>query len=589
VYLMTRSSSNSIATALRKAQTPATPRSDKNGKFELAKSPECMRVAHKLQRPIGQRAASNSQVELLSNYHDLAVTSETFHRQFGAQAKPARDSLYTPRRVPEKASGQPTTLTVENSAPSFRWYASVRSISTPDLRTEFAKPKQHSPDAPLKSSLKKKAKSVITQPSERPVLAARSSSEDKTIRRVKTVDFEEATRTSPVPPSPVMASTKVMYPPERQSSKSPLEANTPRPVSSRLPSCPSMMGTAKSTPADPATTRTDVHVIAIAPSQAEVHAGGDKGVDTVTPTIQFVESKNGCYEVVWDDIPVDNKSEGRGRISSANQSLRSVGSTATRGLQRVNSKLTDWSSSWNAPSDAFKPTILVFLDEDGQLPYYECAIEDQDFIVIAPPNSQKTSAAPSRLPSRPVSAPLTRAASQEDMYTREILQEVPPEVKLPWIEPLADALNVPELDLQSTRQVNTARKLRPTSSIRKLSNVEEADLKFRGHRDSVTLAHSRLMHSGDISPDLFAHRDSVSMARKRMHARNHAISAARDIPIQTAEGDVKVRPAMSLDDSVLGLPAVKEKATQALRSQKSASILGVQHPSEAQRHIRIVE
>jgi hypothetical protein len=586
---MTRSSSNSIATALRKAQTPATPRSDKNGKFELAKSPECMRVAHKLQRPIGQRAASNSQVELLSNYHDLAVTSETFHRQFGAQAKPARDSLYTPRRVPEKASGRPTTLTVENSAPSFRWYASVRSTSNPDLRTEFAKPKQHSPDAPLKSSLKKKAKSVITQPSERPVLAARSSSEDKTIRRVKTVDFEEATRTSPVPPSPVMASTKVMYPPERQSSKSPPEANTPRPVSSRLPSCPSMMGTAKSTPADPATTRTDVHVIAIAPSQAEVHAGGDKGVDTVTPTIQFVESKNGCYEVVWDDIPVDNKSEGRGRISSANQSLRSVGSIATRGLQRVNSKLIDWSSSWNAPSDAFKPTILVFPDEDGQLPYYECAIEDQDFIVIAPPNSQKTSAAPSRLPSRPVSAPLTRAASQEDMYTREILQEVPPEVKLPWIEPLADALNVPELDLQSTRQVNTARKLRPTSSIRKLSNVEEADLKFRGHRDSVTLTHSRLMHSGDISPDLFAHRDSVSMARKRMHARNHAISAARDIPIQTAEGDVKVRPAMSLDDSVLGLPAVKEKATQALRSQKSASILGVQHPSEAQRHIRIVE
>jgi hypothetical protein len=291
------------------------------------------------------------------------------------------------------------------------------------------------------------------------------------------------------------------------------------------------MSTVKSTVADPAITRTDVHVIAIAPSQNASDARGNVGSDPATPTMQFIESRNGCYEVIWDDVPTESSIERRCRRSSASHSLRAVSSTAAHGLQRVNSKLTDWSGSWNAPSESFKPTILVFPDDDGRSPYYECAIHDDDDFIVSPPppNSQKTSAAPSRLPSRPPSAPLSKAPSEEEMYIGDLLRERPAQVKQGWIVPLADALVVPELDLQSTRLLNTTHRLRQIPAIRKISNVEDVDVKFQGHRDSVTLAHSRLMHSGSIAPDLFAPRDSVFVARNHAAACGNPLRTSSDL------------------------------------------------------------
>lgn len=167
------------------------------------------------------------------------------------------------------------------------------------------------------------------------------------------------------------------------------------------------------------------------------------------------------------------------------------------------------------------------------------------------------------------------------------LQEVPPGSKQGWVAPLEEALSIPDPSLQSTRILNATSRLRAVPTIRKLSNVDEADLKFRGHRDSVTLAHTRFLRTGGVSPELFAHRDSVSMARKRMHARNHAVPAALDIPGSKSTGYTSPL-AISLDDTVLDMPLVKQHAAHALRSQKSASML-VPQPSQAQRHIRIVE
>jgi hypothetical protein len=586
VHQMRRSSSDGIATTPCKNQIPVTPRSDKYGEHDHTKSRQHVRMSSKPYRPMAQRASSNSRVELLSIHHDPAVMSDSFQHEPITRIKPASDSLHIPRGVPvdKKEGGQPNGSAIENSAPAFRWYARVRSTSDPDLSTKYAKPKQHSHDVPLKTCLKKKAKNVTTTPpNERPGLVTRSS-ENRTLRRVKTVDFEEVTRRCPTPLFLTTMSRKMVYAPNGQSSRSSAEAAGSESIAGGMPSCLNMMSAVKSTPADPATTRTDVHVIAIAPSQNAGDTGGNVASDPATPTMQFIESKNGCYEVVWDDVPTEHSIQRRCRRSSASHSLRSVGPTAARGLQRVNSKLTDWSGSWNAPSEAFKPTILVFPDGDGRSPYYECTVDDdEDYMVSPPPNSQKTSAAPSRLSSRPASAPLSRSASHEKMHIGES------EVKQGWVVPLADALVVPDLDLQSTRLLDTTRGLRQIPTIRKPSNVEEIDYKFRGHRDSVTLAHSRLMHSGGISPDLFAHRDSVFMARKRMHARNHAISAARDIQLLTGEGDATRTPTMSLDDSVLEMPTMRKHAAQAFRSQESVSILASQQRSEAPRHIRIVE
>jgi hypothetical protein len=519
---MKRSLSDGLGTTPRKTQIPSMPSSGKNPRQHI-------RILPKPHRPIAQRASSNSQVERLSYYRDPPVTSESFQYDLGPHTQPTVDFLHATRAtsLTTKAKWQSNTLAAENSAPAFRWYARVQSISDPDLRTKYLKPAQHGHDAPLKTCLKKKIKIVMPPPSERPESATRTS-ENKTLRRVKTVDFEEVTKPFHAPAVPGTMSKKMLCTPIRQFSKSCAEASKSKSTARRMPSCLNMMSTVKSTLADPATTRTDVHVIAIATSQNAGDSGGNVGSDPATPTIQFIKSKNGCYEVIWDDVPTESSIDRKCRRSSASHSLKVVGSSATRGLQRVNSKLTDWSGSWNAPSESFKPTILVFPDDDGRSPYYECAVHDNDEYIVSPPppNSQRTSAVPSRLPSRPPSAPLSKAPSQEEMYVGEPLREAPAEVKHGWIVPLADALVLPELNLQSTRLLNTTHRLRQIPAIRKLSNVEDVDVKFRGHRDSVTLAHSRLMHSGGIAPDLFAHKDSVSVAR------NHA--AARGNPLRTS-------------------------------------------------------
>jgi len=64
----------------------------------------------------------------------------------------------------------------------------------------------------------------------------------------------------------------------------------------------------------------------------------------------------------------------------------------------------------------------------------------------------------------------------------------------------------------------------PTSAVRRLSDLEESETRFRGHRDSVTLARSQMLKSGRVSPELLLHRATSLTARKRMHARNCATS-----------------------------------------------------------------
>ncbi|KAF3036158.1 hypothetical protein E8E12_002931 [Didymella heteroderae] len=138
-------------------------------------------------------------------------------------------------------------------------------------------------------------------------------------------------------------------------------------------------------------TRTDVHVIAIAPSPSRFggldtkRQGNFEETDAATPTVQIVESGNGSYEVV----PPEHSARTRRRSSSASQALEAA-STGTKGLERVNTKLTEWSGTWNTPFDFFKPTIVVFPDDDVRRPQFECAIvDDEDIDIFAPPNSER--------------------------------------------------------------------------------------------------------------------------------------------------------------------------------------------------------
>ncbi|KAJ4382016.1 hypothetical protein N0V86_002342 [Didymella sp. IMI 355093] len=114
--------------------------------------------------------------------------------------------------------------------------------------------------------------------------------------------------------------------------------------------------------------------------------------------MQIVESGNGSYEVVWDDVPPEHSVRTQRRSSSANQALGAA-SAGTKGLERVNTKLTEWSGTWNTSSDSFKPTIVVFPDDDGRRPHFECAIvDDEDIEIFAPPNSERRHGHPILLP-----------------------------------------------------------------------------------------------------------------------------------------------------------------------------------------------
>ena len=466
----------------------------------------------------GRRSSSSSQVETIRRSRGLVSPEIVRHPATVTRLNKLNSSSASRsgQHLCESGTNSPDIQREgEETRTNFRWSLSVRPSSDPDLRKT-----SKIPNKPLKTCLKQKAKSANTTPPNGSMPAATNSFEGKKLRRMKTVDFEEAT-SIPVP-SRLRISSKTM---EFQRSRA--ERNS---VKALL--CPGTAGLARRSPASPAVTRTDVHVIAIAPALSKYGTLDpppselDNENDPATPTMQIVESSNGSYEVIWDDVPPEHGARTHRRSSSASQALEAISSTATRGLERVNTKLTEWSGTWNPSSDSFKPTIVVFPDDDGRPPYHESAIaDDEDIVIFAPPNSERASATHSRHNSRPVSASMSRAASQDEFEAIAPLRDTSPGNS---ILPTERMLLVPDQDAWSAHLIAARRKLGAQSPERKLSNVDEADLKFRNHRDSVAVAHSRLVRAGGGRSELCAHSDSMLTTKKQMHVQNHVTSASRN-------------------------------------------------------------
>ncbi|KAF2644788.1 hypothetical protein P280DRAFT_466062 [Massarina eburnea CBS 473.64] len=394
-----------------------------------------------------------------------------------------------------------------------------------------------------------------------------------------------------------MSKNLISLPPLKPWSSEPSKANTPEEIQPtaqlqrkrgqrtqtvrRLPFCsnPSF----KSTVADPAVTRTDVHVVAIAPCWNWEDGVDEGGIDAATPTMQMVESKSGCFEVVWDDVPIETDGRVRRRSSSASQALHTIGSTASRGLERVNSKLTEWT---------FGNRVVVFPDDDScNDPSTYSLDSEEKAAVVPPPNSERTSAAQSRLPSRSTSVRQSRSVSNDDSNPKVVSPEDPDSWHKKVTSPeVVVTLAVPDPESLPPSLTSNGQRTSQAATLRRLSNIEDSEMKFRGHRDSVTLAHNRVPRTGGVSPELFMHRDSVSMAKKRMHARNHAVSEARIIPRRAPASAEPFLPDQDCSESIdMPLPpTVKEHATEALHSSISASMLRPQ-PTGSKRHIRIVE
>ncbi|KAF2267866.1 hypothetical protein CC78DRAFT_30934 [Lojkania enalia] len=331
--------------------------------------------------------------------------------------------------------------------------------------------------------------------------------------------------------------------------------------------------TAKSKPADTAVTRTDVHVVAMTSSQTVDDKPIRRGTDLATPTMQIVESNASCYEVVWDDIHAEHDVERNRRSFSATQALETVASSSTtKGLERVNSKLTEWTWASKGPRDRFKPQIIVFPESDGRDPSFEYSVEeDGDVLIIAPPDSERPSENPSRRASQLQSTRISSSGSHDDLVLASLSEHIALEEKNRRKQ---DCLVVPDPEVLPRRPESLAgasTSSKKPSTDRRLSNIDESEMKFRGHRDSVTLARARIFNAGGISPELLMHRDSVTIAKRRLRAKNHAAAASRANP-----------QSHSLS------PGRKWDAIENLENKSSTSTLSPQ-PAGADGHIRIPE
>lgn len=458
----------------------------------------------------------------------------------------------------------------------------VRSNSDPDLAKAYMNPRSRDRHLPLKSCIKKRAKyDTITSLS-----GLRRNTEDhdsKALCHIKTVDFER----SGSKPSSQVSSTVIIPKSLHQTSKheaKPLSrpTNTRRRAASNYISCPNTIHTMKSSVADPAITRTDVHVVAITPSWDAHDITNEEGPDPATPTMQVIETKTSSCEVIWDDVPLEQKVRGRGRrSSSASHSLEMVSPSARRGLERVNFKLAGWLGSWNSASDSFKPTIVVFPDDDDRTTGFDCAADDKDDLpLLAPPNSQVTSTASSCHPSRPASVPLNGVVSSGDVSRGDAMDETSPYVGQNLLQPSEQSLLVRNPEIQRKGRWNK----HPTKT-RHLSSLEETDTRFHGHGDSVTVAYARFIRSGNVSPKPFERQNSYEIAKKRKNTRNQAASveSAYSQPKESSIEDLDV--VTNNDTAKESLLAVKEHAAQALKKGKPASILRSPNYGTDQRHL----
>ncbi|KAF2006921.1 hypothetical protein P154DRAFT_558868 [Amniculicola lignicola CBS 123094] len=534
------------------------------------------------QKTLLRRSSSSSHLESVSRFHDPRVSSATLQRQLVNQTKrrgnlPLR-RMPTDERLPDH--------------PSLNW-CHTREPSIPSSPAQFGEaPKGELRPVPLKTCLKQKSKSAATTP---PFITGDDTEHTTgispfgSLRRVKTVEFErEANRTLLyLPPLQVWTAedhSEVDVNPEESELRTTNHTKSRPKTFKRMRSCPGPK--TKSSTADPAITKTDVHVIAVAPSLSMDDIPDEDPIETTIPTMQIVESRSGCYEVVWDNVPPEHDIRERRRGSTASLALQNVGSGGAKGLERVNTRLTEWTQGKDSPTDIFKPQIVVFPDSDGRSRNLDPSYDDDEFTIFAPPNTTHPSANQSTHPYRSESVRLSTSSSHDDTNSQHSGDS--PMTEKP--DSVHSSLVLPDPGAATKRPgylIGASRGVRKPPQDRRLSNVDESDMKFRGHRDSVTLLRSRMVTSSGISLELFMHRDSVSMAKKRMYARNHAVSSAREIPKKVGLGLEFVAPFGSGTKSAPTTPREEERGMGFGEGMEGER--GVARQNNMQQHIRIVE
>ncbi len=457
----------------------------------------------------------------------------------------------------------------------------ARSSSDQDISRKSRKP--------LKPCMKHKAKSAANTPPNGP--RENISTDFRSLRSAKVVDFDKSKSDSRNSSPGRVPYRMVEVSLNRSCSNYPRIPGSTKSIQRRSRH-PGVLSSIKGRPAGPAITRTEVHVVAVPFSWDEENTQGD--MNPPTPTMQIVESRDGCFEVIWDDIPTETHIGCSGRRASTSYTISSNSSAAQQRLERVNAKLTDWFVRWNQLSNSyFKPTVVVFPDDDHDASQHDYIVQDDDEALggFAPPNSQVTSPFSSRLPSKQVSAATTREPSREDFIPDSAVKEAMQQNERHRSWSRQQYLVAPGLYRRPGGRIGASRRMRLPST-RKLSNLEAGDQHFQGHRDSLAVARSQIVPTGKgISPALIAHHDSIALAKKRLNAAHRAREEA-----ERKAGNNDMEPEIDQswkdNDNDDGSPAPREKVKQSTseaseKNDLSSPILQASPQMSSQRRIRI--
>jgi hypothetical protein len=439
-------------------------------------------------RPQTRRAVSNSSVETRSQYHGIVDEMNT-----AARGRTGEGII----RAQRSRSARP----VHPEARRPRIY--IDSHSSPNLRQVRTSQRTSSQEKPLKTCLKQKANTTTPMPA---CEAKKDLTEpvDHKLRRTKTVDFQKSKTLTGTPALIVTRSQSGKSMVTQAGESSDQNAQSPAKVR-RISTCPSTIPFMKGNPAESAVTCTDVHIVATSPS---LNWASKAAQDTnpSTPTMWIIDAGNGMYKVIWDGLPTENN----------------YTPTAMKGLERVNTKLTEWSGS-QSPSDLSKSTVVVYPEEGSHQYHLEHLVGTaggNGDALVPPPNSTRTSTVPSRGQSHPASVSLSRETSDEELapdsrFQQKSLGSLPPD---------------PDQGKWSDLLIDARGRLQDEVTARRISQFRQNDTKFHGHRDSVAVAHDRLSRIMGTPRDLYAHRDSVALAKRRMHAKDPATSGVRNVP-----------------------------------------------------------
>ncbi|KAH7042162.1 hypothetical protein B0J12DRAFT_214828 [Macrophomina phaseolina] len=309
---------------------------------------------------------------------------------------------------------------------------------------------------------------------------------------------------------------------------------------------PSSAASMKSACADTTTTLTDVHVVRV--PQDEANGTIISGQATLSPSMHVIESGHGSYHVVWggpSPPQLSTSNVDRGSIAP-NESVPKSPSPAS--LQRVNSKLEEWSfaarectaldTSRSHPH--FRSYVEVYQDdEDPQLDMADYS----DALFMTPPNSERPTPGSTAWQSRRSSqgdvshsnsiAPVTGQRSGTSSSTLSPSEEQQLQrseyIDRPYgsfqhddgyLVPSGYYSPRPNRPLTAFDRFNS--QSRSLSSLSNTSDMSDnaASLLSR-HRDSVVMMPD--LYSEQIGVPVgnpWAHRDSVALAKERMRKKH---------------------------------------------------------------------